>query len=101
MATIIIQPSIPHKTEFDEDGEEVLKYVVGAETDIGNKMKHVDISTIEADIGGGNKIKLNLKTEDVTISKAGIILNIELRELDYCDTDGNEKKILVLASQPY
>jgi len=101
MSTIIIQPSIPHKTEFDEDGKEVLKYVVGAGTSIGDKMKHVDISTVEAEITSGNKIKLDLSTEDVTISKAGITLNIKLRELDYCDADGNEKKILVLASQPY
>ena len=101
MGITVIQPSIPHKTEFDKDGKEVEKYIVGSSTTIGGKMKHIDISTVEAEIGGGNKIKFDLNTEEVTITKAGITLNIELRELDYCDTDGNEKKILVLASQPY
>jgi len=28
-------------------------------------------------------------------------LELCLREIDYCDADGNTKKILVLASQPY
>jgi hypothetical protein len=28
-------------------------------------------------------------------------LAIELRKLDYCDADGNEKKIIVFASQPF
>jgi hypothetical protein len=101
MGIIVIQPSIPHKTEFNEDGKEVEKYVVGSSTTIGDKMKHLDISTVEAETKAGNKIKFDLNTEEVTISKAGVTLNIKLRELDYCDTDGNEKKILVLASQPY
>ena len=28
-------------------------------------------------------------------------ISIGLRKLDYCDADGNEKKIIVLASQPF
>ena len=28
-------------------------------------------------------------------------LTIALREVDYCDSDGNEYKILVLCSEPY
>lgn len=29
------------------------------------------------------------------------VISLCLTELDYCDTNGNEKKILVLASKPY
>jgi len=28
-------------------------------------------------------------------------LTVELRKLDYCDADGNEKKMIVFASQPF
>tara|TARA_Y100001938_G_C8042444_1_gene406905 strand:- start:249 stop:650 length:402 start_codon:yes stop_codon:yes gene_type:complete len=31
----------------------------------------------------------------------GEIMTMRLRELDYCDADGNQQKILVFASEPY
>lgn len=31
----------------------------------------------------------------------GEVITMKLRELDYCDADGNQQKILVFASEPY
>tara|TARA_A100001015_G_scaffold312893_1_gene418956 strand:+ start:5235 stop:5501 length:267 start_codon:yes stop_codon:yes gene_type:complete len=59
--------------------------------------------SVEAEGGSSNKkVKFDInQTEIEGMSSASGDLTIALREVDYCDKDGNEFKILVLCSEPY
>jgi len=45
--------------------------------------------------------KTNEFIEQAPERNSGEVITMKLRELDYCDADGNQQKILVFASEPY
>lgn len=53
--------------------------------------------------GGEVSFEMNVDSANVfdTYDRGDSFLTLALRELSYCDTDGVEKKILVLATEPY
>ena len=57
--------------------------------------------------GGGGKLELNLnlnsvyKHSDDASSGLGGTYQLAIREVEYCDKDGNTKYMLALCSQPY
>ena len=62
-----------------------------------------DSEGIDAEGLSGKKVVIDINQTEVlgVQPTSGSKLTIALREVDYCDEDGNQYKMLVLCSEPY
>ena len=111
---------VPGEDPVDKKGILIGKYSADAK-DVGRIGLFCDDKHDSANNSTGLNIKieldsskiLNFEGTDITNEfkfqngkqtkqrNEGNVITMTLKELDYCDTNGNQKKILVLASEPY
>jgi hypothetical protein len=118
-----------HKSEVTGEDEPRVGYEIGTgkassgkelgEPYVEKKMQFIKICTDDSKDNSSEGLNIMLeidtgkvfneidddKTEEFTDQdpqrNEGEIITMKLRELDYCDADGNKQKILVFASEPY